>query len=137
MRVKLLTQHYLEFLSLKGGCTSLSELHLSKCHIDGNHMSRLIFKKNILKKNLQTTTRYVSHMTSSSPKGNGSSMQHICGKLFDNVRPFFTNFLELRPEVKVTVTQKRYATLHNTKMYPHTKFGFPQRSNNIGDMLWK
>ena len=30
------------------------------------------------------------------------------------------NFLELRPEIKVTVTQKQYAT---KKMYPHTKFG--------------
>ena len=39
MSVKLLTEHHLEFLSLKGGCTGSSE---SKCHIDGNDMSRLI-----------------------------------------------------------------------------------------------
>ena len=47
MSVKLLTEYHFEFLSLKGGCT-VSEarlnLHLSKCHIVGNHMSWLIFK---------------------------------------------------------------------------------------------
>ena len=36
MTVKLLTEHHLEFLSLKGVFTGLS-----KCHIVGNHMSRL------------------------------------------------------------------------------------------------
>ena len=40
------------------------------------------------------------------------------------------DFLKLRPEVKVTVTQRQYATLHNPKVYPHTKFGIPT-SNNI------
>ena len=35
MAIKLLTEHYLEFLSLKGGCTGSSE---RKCHIVGNHM---------------------------------------------------------------------------------------------------
>ena len=38
MTVKLLTEHHLEFLSLKGGCTGSSE---SKCHIVGNLMSQL------------------------------------------------------------------------------------------------
>ena len=37
MSIKLLTEHQLEFLSFKGGCRVLS-----KCHIVGNHMSRLI-----------------------------------------------------------------------------------------------
>ena len=37
MAVKLLTEHHLEFLSLKGGCTG----HLSKCHIVGSLMSGL------------------------------------------------------------------------------------------------
>ena len=42
MSSKLLTEHHLEFLSLKGGCTDLSEtLFMSNCHIVGNHMSRL------------------------------------------------------------------------------------------------
>ena len=42
MIVKLLTEHHLELLSFKGGCTSLSESTLAKYHIVGNHMSRLI-----------------------------------------------------------------------------------------------
>ena len=38
MSVKLLTEHCLEFLSFKGGCTGSSESTLKKCHIVGNHM---------------------------------------------------------------------------------------------------
>ena len=46
MSVKLLTEHHLEFLSLKGGCIYVClSLHLSKCHIVGNHMSRLNYLK--------------------------------------------------------------------------------------------
>ena len=41
--VKLLTEYNLEFLSLKGAAQTGSSLHLSKCHIVGNHMSRLIY----------------------------------------------------------------------------------------------
>ena len=41
MIVKLLTEHHLEFLSLKGGCRGSSEstVHMSKCHIVGNLIS--------------------------------------------------------------------------------------------------
>ena len=46
MNVKLLTvtRHHLEILSLKGGFIGSSRLslHLSKCHIVGNHMPWLI-----------------------------------------------------------------------------------------------
>ena len=42
MTVKLMTEQHLEFLSLKGGCTGLSESMLAKCHIFGNHMSHFI-----------------------------------------------------------------------------------------------
>ena len=42
MSVKQLNEHHLEFLSLKGDCTGLSESTLSKCHIVGKHMSQLI-----------------------------------------------------------------------------------------------
>ena len=42
MNIKLLTEHYLEFLSLNGGRRGFLSLYLSKCHIVGNHMSRLI-----------------------------------------------------------------------------------------------
>ena len=42
MTIRLLTIQHLEFLSLTGGCTGLSDSTLSKCHIVGNHMSQLI-----------------------------------------------------------------------------------------------
>ena len=42
MSVELLTEHYLEFLSLKEAAQACLSLHLSKCNIVGIHMSRLI-----------------------------------------------------------------------------------------------
>ena len=43
MSVRLLTEHHLEFLSLKGGCIYLSEsAHVKMPYIVGNHMSQLI-----------------------------------------------------------------------------------------------
>ena len=50
MTVELLTEHHLELLSLKGDCTGWSESSLVKCHIVGNHMSRLIYPCFVLKK---------------------------------------------------------------------------------------
>ena len=41
MLLKLLTKRHLELLSLKGGRTGSSGSRLAKCHIVGNHMSRL------------------------------------------------------------------------------------------------
>ena len=41
MSVKLLTEHHFEFLSLEGGCIGSPESTLVKCHIVGNHVSRL------------------------------------------------------------------------------------------------
>ena len=41
MIVKLLTDHHLEFLSLKGGCRGSSESTLVKIKIVGNLMPRL------------------------------------------------------------------------------------------------
>ena len=43
MSAKLLTVHHLEFLSLKEAVQARLSLYLSKCHIFGNHMSRLIW----------------------------------------------------------------------------------------------
>ena len=45
MIVKLLTEHHLEFLNLNAGCTDSSESTLVKCHIVGNHMYWLNFKR--------------------------------------------------------------------------------------------
>ena len=42
MIIKVLTEHHLEFLSLKVGCTGSSESTYSKCHMVGNLMPRLI-----------------------------------------------------------------------------------------------
>ena len=42
MIVKLLTEHHMEFLSLKGGCRGSSESTLVKCHIVGSLMHRLL-----------------------------------------------------------------------------------------------
>ena len=42
MSVKLLTEHHLQFLSLKKSSQARLSLHLSKYHIVGNHMSWLI-----------------------------------------------------------------------------------------------
>ena len=42
MSIKLLTEHHLEFLTLQEATQARLNLHLSKCHIVGNHMSRLI-----------------------------------------------------------------------------------------------
>ena len=39
MIVKLLTEHHLEFLSLKEGCTGSSESTLVKMPIVGNHIA--------------------------------------------------------------------------------------------------
>ena len=43
MSVKLLTEHHLDFKTLKEAAQARLSLHLSKCHIFGNHMSRLIY----------------------------------------------------------------------------------------------
>ena len=42
MIVNLLTEHHLEFLSLKEAAQARLSLHLSNCHIVGNHVPRLI-----------------------------------------------------------------------------------------------
>ena len=44
-----------------------------------------------------------------------------------------TTFLELKPDIKVTVPRKLFATLCGRKMYLNINFGIPT-PNNIGDM---
>ena len=56
MTLRVLTEHHLEFLSLeKEAAQARLSLHLSKCHIVGNHMSRLIC---CLKKKFTDTRHY-------------------------------------------------------------------------------
>ena len=47
MNIKLLTEHHLQFLSLKEVAQARLSLHLLKCHIVGNHMSRLKCLENV------------------------------------------------------------------------------------------
>ena len=46
--VKLLTEHHLEFLSLKGVAQTCLSLHLSKCHIVENLMHWLNFDVTVI-----------------------------------------------------------------------------------------
>ena len=77
MIVKLLTEHHLEFLSIKGGCTGLSVSTLIKCHIVGNNMSRLIFKLSLM----DIITIYTQSLCSTGPHisdfSQGSKFGHI------------------------------------------------------------
>ena len=41
MIVKLLTEYHLEFQCIREAAEARQSLHLSKCQIVGNHMSRL------------------------------------------------------------------------------------------------
>ena len=41
--MNLLTEHHLDFKAQKGTAQARLSLHLTKCHIVGNHMSRLIY----------------------------------------------------------------------------------------------
>ena len=43
MSVKLLTEHHMEFISLKEAAQARLSLHLSKWHIVGNHISLLYY----------------------------------------------------------------------------------------------
>ena len=43
MVIKLLTEHHLEFLSLKEAAEARPSLHLSKCQIVGNLIPRLTY----------------------------------------------------------------------------------------------
>ena len=57
----------------------------------------------------------VCHSHMSNALRNGSSMCHICGKLFENAEH------TICPEVKITLTQKHNVTLRHSKMYSHEK----------------
>ena len=48
MTIKLLTEHHLEFLRLEEAAEARLSIHLSKCHIVGNHVSQLIYKCTLL-----------------------------------------------------------------------------------------
>ena len=67
--VKLLTEHHLEFLSLKGGCIQAHlSLHMSKCHIFGNlALAQKLQEKDLVHKLFKVLApRYSKYTTSFS-----------------------------------------------------------------------
>ena len=63
MIVKLLTKQHLECLSLKGAAQARLSLHLSRYHIVGNHISRLIWvstRENLVFGGLRTANAQTS-----------------------------------------------------------------------------
>ena len=62
LTVKLLTEHHLEFISLKGGCTGSLSLHLSKYHIVGSHVLEITCHGSFVHEGLKMMTdgSYVS-----------------------------------------------------------------------------
>ena len=59
MSVKLLTEQCLKLLSLKGEAAQAGlRLHLSKCHIGGNHVSRLKYDVNLQSLSYQIKYKY-------------------------------------------------------------------------------
>ena len=61
MIVKLLTEHHLEFLSLKGGCEARPSLHLSKCQIVGNLVPRLNLIQMFYRLNIKLKRVFMKH----------------------------------------------------------------------------
>ena len=76
MIVKLLTEHHLEFLSLKGCRRGSCETHLSKCQIVGNLMQRLKYKIYILPAALPNAAIFSSLSVSHVPVNNFSSFSY-------------------------------------------------------------
>ena len=79
-------------------------------------------------------TQVLLHFTCENMKNNWISIFQTYLKEYKRYAPDMI-FLQLRPEVKVTVTRKQYMTLNDPKMHPQTKFGIPT-SNKIEDMVW-
>ena len=77
MSVKLLTEHHLEFLCLTGGYTlqARMSLHMSKCHIVRNHMSRLNFE-----------SKQVINLTDDICCGEALMLLHACHGILDYER---------------------------------------------------
>ena len=81
MTVKLLTEHYLEFLNLKCAAQARLSLHLLKCHIVGNHMSWLIIRTargTALNRRLSGGLSNLKHKNKTKNSGI-SSLYKLCG----------------------------------------------------------
>ena len=92
MTVKILTEHLLEVLSLTGGCTGLSEPTLVKCHIVGNHMTRLFYDMGLVARNLACKQQMCRPACPSTQSQSGPSLDSIifkCWFYFSLVIEFF------------------------------------------------
>ena len=73
MIVKLLTEHHLEFLSLKGVVEACPSLHMSKCHIVGKLMHWL----NMIAYGVSITTKASDHRCDLGIKASRSNILKI------------------------------------------------------------
>ena len=78
MTVQLLIGQNVEFLSLTGGCTGSSESNLSKCHIVGNHMSRLNYINPSLAEPRYEHAHVISVLMASSEAAKVQASMRIC-----------------------------------------------------------
>ena len=95
MTVKLLTEHHLEILTLKEAAQTCLNLHLSKCHIVGNHMSRpkcMLSKYNnscittVMLTKSRVTHNIVMHIDHNSTQFASSFIKHyFISRLLSNI----------------------------------------------------
>ena len=92
MTLRLLTKHHLEFLSLKGGCTGLSEstlVEIPQWHIVDDHMSWLI------------CTLYITELLR-------KSAEHT---LMDMVQLLFSRLPQFKEDPKWSANMKKVSVL--------------------------
>ena len=76
MSVKLLTEHHLEFLSLKGGCTGLSESTLVKMtHSWKSHVMAHLLSDLLIQMRIAGAHKFSCAALSQGPLGGA---KHIC-----------------------------------------------------------
>ena len=92
MSVNLLTEHHLEFLSLEEAAQARLSLHLSNCHIVGNHMSRLKLSLSTIQASPATPDMMPSQM-----QGNPHFGPMIAGNPFEDHRGFPPNSMPYSP----------------------------------------
>ena len=89
MIVKLLTEHHLEFLNLKGGCRGSSEsTHVKMTNCWKSH----VLAHKVL--NGETRTRTLTHIESNNKQGNyhlrtNYSLSHLEGEREEGVNVFY------------------------------------------------
>ena len=85
----LCVEHLFEFLCLTGGAQARLILHLSKCHIVGNHVSRLKCSCFLLL--IQLDKKVITKIALGEEDGSASLIKHCCDKT-----KYYTNITEER-----------------------------------------